>query len=163
MTAIGSFKTLKSTEYQELIQAIPKVCILIAGADGEIDLKEKAWAEKIVGIRSFSYAHELKPIYLELKEQFVTLLNQFIDQYPKDHIARNKQISKELTVLNTILPKLKLYVASQYYDSLIDLADEVAKASGGFLRMGAVSQDENVWLGLPMLDPIFYDELFEEE
>ncbi|MBK9272179.1 MAG: hypothetical protein IPM48_11345 [Saprospiraceae bacterium] len=163
MTTSGAFKILKPSEYQELVLAIPKIAILIAGADGQIDFKEKAWAEKIIGIRSFAYTHELKPIYQELKEQFGPLLSKMLEEYPNDHITRNKQISKELMILNGILPKLKLYVASQYYDSLIDFAEEVAKASGGFLRMGAVSTEENVWLGLPMLDPIFYDELFEEE
>ena len=35
-------------------------------------------------------------------------------------------------------------------------------SSGGILGMMAVNVDENEWVGLPMLDPVFYDE-YEEE
>lgn len=160
---MNPYKSLTDAEYETLILAIPRVAILIAGADGQIDLKEKSWAEKIVKIRSFSYAHELKPIYQDLNTRFSSLMEQFIKTYPSDFETRNKQITKELSQLNSILPKLRLHISSQYYDSLIDFAEEVAKASGGFLRMMAVSSEENMYLGLPMLDPIFYDELLEEE
>ncbi len=163
MSGPVAFKSLSDSEFEELILAIPKVAILIAGADGNIDLKEKAWAEKIVKIRSFSYTHELKPIYVNLTPRFGPLLDQLISEYPSDATKRNTLISKELSKLNPILAKLKLYLASQYYDTLLDFAEEVAKASGGFLRMMAISKEENAWIGLPMLDPIFYDEFFEEE
>jgi hypothetical protein len=30
------------------------------------------------------------------------------------------------------------------------------------MRMMSVSQEESIWIGLPMLDPIFYDDNEEE-
>ena len=61
-----------------------------------------------------------------------------------------------------LLAKLPLRLAAQMYSSYLSLAEHVAKASGGILGMMAVNVDENEWVGLPMLDPVFYDE-YEEE
>jgi hypothetical protein len=36
----------------------------------------------------------------------------------------------------------------------VKLAEETAKASGGFLRIGAIAPEEEVWMSLPMLTPI---------
>lgn len=38
---ISAFRALKDEEYQTLIEAIPLIAILIAGADNDIDLNEK--------------------------------------------------------------------------------------------------------------------------
>ena len=42
-------------------------------------------------------------------------------------------------------------------------AEQIARASGGILRMMSVSKEESMFIGLPMIDPIFYEELDEEE
>jgi hypothetical protein len=59
-----------------------------------------------------------------------------------------------LEKLNPILAKLDAEVAYLLYHGLLSLAKEVAKASGGFLRIGAVSAAEYVLVELPMLTPI---------
>ncbi|HRG31739.1 MAG: hypothetical protein JNK69_12790 [Saprospiraceae bacterium] len=158
MTKSGAFRSLSDNEYNLLINSVPLVAVLIAGADGQIDLKEKEWANKIVKIRSFANTIDLKPLYQELELNFSSLLESTIQRFPQNTEKRNQLISKELSQLNPILAKLNIQLASQIYDSLLSYAEHIAKASGGFLRMMSVNSDENIYIGLPMLDPIFFDD-----
>ncbi|MBK8642886.1 MAG: hypothetical protein IPN15_11940 [Saprospiraceae bacterium] len=158
MTKSGAFKSLSDSEYNLLINSVPLVAVLIAGADGQIDPKEKEWANKIVKIRSFANTIDLKPLYQDLEEKFPSVLEETIQRLPSDAESRNILITKELSQLNPILAKLNIQLASQIYDSLLSYAEHIAKASGGFLRMMAINQDENIYIGLPMLDPIFFDD-----
>ncbi|HRI01616.1 MAG TPA: hypothetical protein PK006_11230 [Saprospiraceae bacterium] len=157
------FRNLSENEYAQLIDAVPLISILIAGCDGEIDLKEKQWAEKITGIRTYSHYFEVKPLYQDLDKQFTAKFDQFVSELPIDVAARNKEISNRLSALNNIFSKLPMSVSSKLYNSYLSLAEQVARSSGGFLRMMAKSREENEWVGLPMLDPIFYEEFDEEE
>jgi|JI10StandDraft_1071094.scaffolds.fasta_scaffold00526_6 hypothetical protein len=158
MIKSGAFRSLSDNEYNLIINSVPLVAVLIAGADGQIDLKEKEWANKIVKIRSFANTIDLKPIYQELELNFSSLLENTIQRFPQENENRNQLISKELSQLNPILAKLNIQLASQIYDSLLSYAEHIAKASGGFLRMMSVNSDENIYIGLPMLDPIFFDD-----
>ncbi|MBK6823994.1 MAG: hypothetical protein IPG87_13785 [Saprospiraceae bacterium] len=158
MTKSGAFKSLSDSEYNLLINSVPLVAVLIAGADGQIDPKEQEWANKIVKIRSFANTIDLKPLYQDLEEKFPSVLEETIQRLPSDADSRNILITKELSQLNPILAKLNIQLASQIYDSLLSYAEHIAKASGGFLRMMAINQDENIYIGLPMLDPIFFDD-----
>ena len=47
--------------------------------------------------------------------------------------------------------------------SYIAYAEQIARASGGILRMLAVSKEECIFIGLPMIDPIFYNDIEDEE
>lgn len=44
----GIFRSLTDGEYQQLIDAVPLIAILIAGADGNINLKEKSGVRKLL-------------------------------------------------------------------------------------------------------------------
>lgn len=157
------FRDLSSGEYQTLIDAVPLIAILIAGADNEIDVKERTWAEKIVKIRSYHNHFDLKSYYKDVDVQFNELFQKFLNELPEDAKPRCTEISRRLNVLNAILKKLALRTASQLYSSYLAYAEQIARSSGGILRMMAVSREETMWVGLPMLDPIFYDDLDEEE
>lgn len=159
----GVFKNLSENEYQQLIDAVPLIAILIAGADDQIDIKEEAWSQKIVKIRSYAFDYDLKQIYQELEKNFKARFDNFLSTLPKEAESRNTSISNKLETLNPILAKMNIKSSSQLYNTYLSYAEEVAKASGGFLRMLAVSPSENLWIGLPMLDPIFFDDLDEEE
>ncbi|MGB3086025.1 MAG: hypothetical protein WBB21_14990, partial [Saprospiraceae bacterium] len=87
---LKAFKDLKPEEYQLLIDAVPMIAILIAGADNDIDLKERQWAEKIVKIRSYSNQFDLKPLYKEVDEQFSMLFDKMIEELPKDADNRSR-------------------------------------------------------------------------
>jgi hypothetical protein len=160
---ISAFNGLKKDEYQLLIEAVPLIAILIAGADNDIDLNEKNWAEKIVKIRSYSNHFDLKPYYKDVDEQYKELFDKFLKELPKNAESRSREISKRLGAINGIFAKVSMRTANQLYTSFIAYAEQIARASGGILKMLTVSKEESMWVGLPMIDPIFFDEIDEEE
>ncbi len=160
---ISAFNGLKKEEYQLLIEAIPLIAILIAGADNDIDLNEKRWAEKIIKIRSYSNHFDLKPYYKDVDEQFKELFDKLLLELPKNADARSREISKKLAAVNGVFAKISMRTANQLYTSYIAYAEQIARASGGILKMLTVSKEESMWVGLPMIDPIFFDEIDEEE
>ena len=54
-------------------------------------------------------------------------------------------------------------LGSRLYKEFKKFAGHVAKASGGFLGFFTVDKEEAKWLGLPMLNPIQYDEDEQED
>ncbi|MBK8955768.1 MAG: hypothetical protein IPM34_09440 [Saprospiraceae bacterium] len=157
------FKDISREDYQLLVDAVPLIAILIAGADDEIDLKEKTWAEKIVKIRSYHNHYDLKPYYKDVDAHFSAQFENWLAVLPAEVDARCSEISKRLSAINPILRKLPMRTASQLYSSFLAYAEQIARSSGGVLRMMSVSKEETVWIGLPMIDPIFYDEFEDEE
>ncbi|MBP8726580.1 MAG: hypothetical protein KBF37_01050 [Saprospiraceae bacterium] len=157
------FKDLSAEEYQQLVDAVPMIALLIAGADDHVDLKEHTWAEKIVKIRSYHNAFDLKAYYKDVDSQFSGLFERLIAEMPTDANVRCEELSRRLSGINAIMKKLPMRTSSQLYNSFLSYADQIARSSGGFLRMMAVSREEVAWVGLPMIDPIFFDELEDEE
>lgn len=155
------FRSINASEYQQILDSVPLIAILIGAADDHFDRVERDWAKKIVHIRTFAHDMDLKPIYQDLEPEFEKRLNAFCKELPKASAERNKEISSRLSGLNVIFPKLNPRIASGIYEGLLDYAEQIAKASGGFMRMLSVSQEENEWIGLPMLDPVFFED--EEE
>ncbi len=160
---ISAFNGLKKEEYQLLIESVPLIAILIAGADNDIDLFEKNWAEKIVKIRSYSNHFDLKPYYKDVDEQFKELFERFLMELPKSADTRSREITKKLSEVNGLLTKVTMRTANQLYTSFIAYAEQVGRASGSILTMMSISKEESMWIGLPMIDPIFFDEIDEEE
>jgi len=160
---ISAFNGLKKEEYQLLIEAVPLIAILIAGADNDIDLYEKNWAEKIVKIRSYSNHFDLKPYYKDVDEQFKELFEKFLKELPKNADARSREITKKLSAVNGLFAKVTMRTANQLYTSFIAYAEQIGRASGNILTMMSISKEESMWIGLPMIDPIFFDEIDEEE
>ena len=131
---IDQFRGISQDEFNTLKESISLITVLIAGADGKIDNKEKAWAEKVTNIRSYALPDGLKEFYLEVGEEFTDRLDAYIEQFEGEVEMRNKQISERLIQLNTILSKIAdREVAIAFYDSLLSFAKHVARASGGFL------------------------------
>lgn len=157
------FNELTQKEYQLLIDSVPMIAILIAGADNDIDLKEKEWAEKIVKIRSYSNHFDLRSLYKEVDEQFISIFDKLLKELPESPESRNRELSSRLSALNAVFQKLSIRTANQLYSSYLVYAEQIARASGGILRMMSVSKEESMWVGLPMIDPIFYEEGEEEE
>ncbi len=155
---IPLFDGLNTDEQSSMLDAIPLVTILIAGADGDIDHQELEWAEKVTKIRSYSYHESLRDFYLKVGETYGERLNQMLSDFPKETSARTEAISALLAKLNDILAKLDPNLARRYHKSLLSFAKHVAKASGGFLGMGSISREEEALLGLEMIHPIELDE-----
>ena len=101
--------------------------------------------------------------YLSVSQGFWVELQHQISIVPKYTADRNKLISNQLKKINAILAKLDQHIAYGMYKGLLGLAEEVSKASGGFLRMGAESASEHEWVKLPMLTPIAEPEGAKED
>ncbi|MEO0338435.1 MAG: hypothetical protein AAF242_04400 [Bacteroidota bacterium] len=147
-------KNLNAEEQQQLTDAIAYITVLVAGADGNIDPKEIAAAEKVTQIRSFSYLEELRPYYEQVGKGYTQKLNELIENLPAEVAERQQAISGELSKLNAILDKLDLHLGHVLYESFVSFANHVAKASGGFLGTFAIGNEEKKVVDLPMLDPI---------
>ena len=155
------FSFLTKKENDQLKDAIAEITVLIAGADGHIDIEETAWAAKIAKIRTYNSIDELLPYYEAVGQVYEDEVNQLIRDLPRDAEERNKVLSDRLAALNEILAKLPSDVASLYYRDMVSFAHHVAKASGGFLGFFQIGPQEKRWMDLPMIDPVHYEE--EEE
>ncbi len=148
------FEQLTEQEIEKLVNSISYITIYIAGADGNIDTEEKEWAEKLTKIRSYASPNDLHEFYERVGQDYAERLDSYIIALPNDVAERTTQIEAKLAELNPILAKLNTPVDYHVYKSLTSFAEHVAKASGGFLRFGAISKEEGDLIGLDMLTPI---------
>lgn len=149
---------LSEEERKAMYDAVPLVAVLVAGADGNIDEEEKAWANKIVHIRGYAEHGAIKDFYENLDNSMSDRMQSIIEKYPKDVEVRRNAISMELGKLNAILPKLHPGFAATYYESLVSFAEHIAKASGGFLGFMSVGPKEEKVIDLPMLVPFRHED-----
>ena len=152
------FSYLTQEENQQLKDAIAEITVLIAGADGKIDIDETAWAAKIAKIRTYNSVDELIPYYEAVGQDYEEKVNAFIRELPRGTDERNQALSEKLGKLNAILAKLPSDIGSVYYRDLVSFAHHVAKASGGFLGFFQIGPEEKRWMDLPMIEPIHYEE-----
>jgi len=149
------FKVLSESEFDQLKDAISLITIYIAGADGEIDSDELAWAEKVTKIRSYNLPESLNDFYTEVGNDFHDKLEAYKTQL-SDRNERNNTVEAKLTALNPVLAKLHPKLGAELYGSYISFAKHVAKASGGFLGFFSIGPEEAALLDLKMLEPIEY-------
>ncbi len=145
-----------------LLNAVPEIAVLIAGADGDIDEKETEWAEKITKIRSYSGPESLRDYYAKASQNFEENFRKLIESLPPNTDQRSAELSKRLTALNPIISRLDNDLAYDLYKSYLSFAKHVAKASGGWLRMWSISNAEKKFVDLPMLDEVILLEPREE-
>ena len=153
---IQGFETLSENQFETTKHAIAWITALIAGADGKIDNKETAWAEKLTKIRSYDQPNVLTPFYEEVGKDFTEQLDATIAHLPESQEERNQFLSNKLAQLNDIFTRLDNEVAYTLYQSYRSFAQHVAKASGGFLGMMSIDKDEAALIGLPMIEEIHY-------
>ncbi|MCS6929829.1 MAG: hypothetical protein NZM43_10070 [Saprospiraceae bacterium] len=152
------FSTLTAQEFDTLRQVPLWITLLIGGADDTFDRSERDWAARIVRIRTYAREGSFDEYYRQVAENFVNRLDELWESLPSDAESRNQLLAEKIAEVNPILAKLHPPLGALLYQSYCKLADEVAKASGGFLRIGAVSPEENRWVKLPMLTPIYSEE-----
>lgn len=153
-TIIEGFQHLTKEEIDALVEAPVLITILVGTADGELDTEERTWSERLLRSRTYNKPKELNEFYRVVVEGFWARMQSEITHLPKDTHARNRELSGRLSKLNPILAKLDIELAADLCTGFVGLAEETAKASGGFLRIGAVSAEEKKWMDLPMLTPI---------
>ncbi len=152
---------LSQEEFDQLVEALSRITILIAGSDGNFDEEEKEWAEKLTHIRSYNHPPELEGLYEAADQVFSAQLASMSKAYPDDLSQRNEQIQNDLSRLNPLLAKLDPRTGHAIYASLKSFAKHIARSSGGFLGFGSVSAAEAKWIELPMINPI--EDVTEEE
>jgi len=153
---------LTKEEIQTLKDAYAYIAVLIAGADGKMDPKELAWAEKIVQIRSFSGDERLFHLHEEITKELPGKIKEVVDHMPQDLPTRNKAFSTEIEKLNPILASLDPFMGNYLYKGFLSFAERIAKASGGFLSFFAIGPEEKKWIKLPMLQAIAFNPDEEE-
>lgn len=161
-TMLDGFQQLSGEEIDALIEAPVLITVLIGGADGKLDREERVWSERLMRARTYSRPHLINDYYRIVADDFLLKLDQAYNRLPGDTDERNEKIAVKLGALNPILAKLDTQLAATLYKSYVVLAQETAKASGGFLRIGSVSAAEYQWVKLPMLAPILSDGEEEE-
>ncbi|MBK9104338.1 MAG: hypothetical protein IPL92_07155 [Saprospiraceae bacterium] len=148
---------LSPEEITLLMDAHAYITVLIAGADGNIDAEELAWAEKIAQIRTFAGDERLKEFHEKVNVEIAGKIKQFIGELPSDPAGRNAIISEKLTGLNPILSALHPSIGSYLYKGYVSFAERIAKASGGILSFFSIGPEEKKWISLPMLTAIVYN------
>ncbi|MEO1449096.1 MAG: hypothetical protein AAFV07_06180 [Bacteroidota bacterium] len=148
--AIKYFAELSAEETDLMLQAPAIVTILIAGADDDIDKKEKNWAARLVQYRTFTSEVKLHSYYEAVQERFEGDLDTLEAGWSTE--TGSQDLSAKLAAVNSILPKIDSDIASLLTESWRSLAKKVAEASGGILGFGSVEEAERALIGLPMID-----------
>ncbi|MDX1685069.1 MAG: hypothetical protein R3275_07520 [Saprospiraceae bacterium] len=149
---------LNDQQWVLLVDAFPKIAVMIGAADGRMDDDEKAWSKKLTHIRTFAGNRELFELYQDVEEVIGERIETILDEYSDDPEARERMIVSQLEMINSILASMPEKLAAKVYEDLRSFALHVAKASGGFLRFFSVSKAEKDLAELPMIDEIVYEE-----
>lgn len=154
---ITDFDKLNEEEVEVMMKVPLLVSILIAGADNEIDNSEIKKAVDISRSKQIRARKSLLDFYQEVGENFEDKLKILIQQYPVSSEKRNPVIIDELEDVNEILPKLDKQFATEFYESVKDIAKKVAEASGGVLGYMSIGYEESKLIDLKMIkDPASY-------
>jgi hypothetical protein len=149
---IPEFDGLREDEIEHLLKAPIYVAVLISGADGMIDDKERKEAVSAAKSKQMRAREKLVVYYKEVAVDFELKMVKMIKELPHDKDERNSDITIELKKLNKILPKVEKVWAIQFVASLKDLAKRIAEASGGVLGYMTVSYDEAKLVELKMIE-----------
>lgn len=151
---LDEFKDLTTEEVELMHKAPMLVCILIAGADNNIDKSEIKQAVNLSKSKQKTARKDLIDYYREIGQDFEDKLKVLIQQYPVDTSKRTPMIISELEQLNSIWPKLSKIFAIEFYASLKDISKKIAEASGGILGYMSVGYEESKFVDLKMIkDP----------
>jgi hypothetical protein len=145
---VKAFENLTEQEIERMLKAPVLVCILIAGADGNIDRKEIKQAIAQIGRKNKPY---LEGYLKEVSQDFEDKLKILIQSYPHEPEQRNSVLIEELKQLNVLWPKIDAGFSLQFYQMLRELAEKIAVSSGGLWGMKSVDSEEAKFLELPMI------------
>jgi hypothetical protein len=148
---IPAFDKLSDSEMEAMLRAPLIACILIAGADGNIDRKEIKKAIEHTRKASARSKQAVLEYFKLVQQDFEDKLKMVMQGFPTEVIPRNKLIVDELSKLNEIIPKLPKAFASEFYSKMLDLAHQVAGSSGGMLGLNSVGDEEAQYIDLGMI------------
>ncbi len=145
---ISYFEKLREDEIKLMYRAPLLVAILLAGADNKIDKKELKEAIELTKIKQTKARNLMIDYYHEIGETFEADLNEEIASMPSAGEKRNPYIVEELRRLNLIFPKIDRKFAIEYYESMKEIAQTVAHASGGLFGYLSVGYEESKYVEL---------------
>ena len=149
-----ALEKLSQSEAELILKAPLLVCILIAGADDDIDRKEISRAIQLTQQKHYKVKSRLVAYYRLMAEDFEDKLKVLIQSYPAKAAQRNPLITVELQGLNSAFSKIDRTLSIDFYASLREIAQKVAESSGGILGLKSVGDKEAQYVKLPMLkDP----------
>lgn len=148
---IPAFDNLTDAEMERMLRAPLLTCILIAGADNNIDRKEIQEAIQVARKKANKSKASLMEFYQLVGEDFEDKLKIVLQSFPVEATQRNPLIIEELSMLNEIFPKLSKAFANEFYGSLKDLALKIASSSGGLLGLNSIGHEEARYVNLPMI------------
>jgi hypothetical protein len=147
---IAELSKLSASELEVIYKSPLLVCILIAGADGNIDRKEIRKAITVVQKKQ-NGSDSTSVLFKEVAQDFEDKLKVLEQGYPYEATQRTPLIAEELSALNHLWPSLPTPFAKAYYDVLLMLAQEVAASSGGLLGMNSIGSEEAKLVKLGMI------------
>lgn len=150
MLKIQEFSNLTDLEAKSLYQAPAMIAVLIASADSNIEEKETAWAKKIMIFRQEVGEDSLFNYYEISDSYFSEALRSFLND-DKGTQERISDIEGALTQMNVVLAKIDADFAMELVQSWRSFAQQVAKATGGILGFGSISEQEKYLMGLEMI------------
>jgi hypothetical protein len=118
---VAELSKLSSSELELVYKAPLLVCILIAGADGDIDRKEIKKAIKIVQKKQRG-ADSVSVLFKEIAQDFEDKLKVLEQGYPYEATQRTPLLTEELSGLNSLWPRVPQAFAKGYYEILLMLA-----------------------------------------
>ena len=149
---IKELEKLREDEIDVVMKAPIYVAVLIAGADGKIDMSERRVAVDIANNRQSRSREQLSEYYKAV--DFQIEFEKMIGELPSGVDERTTAIIRELRKLNFILKKVDRPWAVKLHASLKDLSKKIAEASGGLMSYLTVSYEEAKLMELKMLqDP----------
>ena len=149
---LKEFKGLSDDEIDLMLSVPILVSVLIAGADGNIDQREKKEAILLAYNKQYRATKELAGYYRLVGINFEEKLLTCIAKTSNDLDVRNSDLIYELRKLNLVLPKLDKHFSIKFYASIEDWAKRIAEASGGILGYMSVTYEEAKLLTLKMIN-----------
>ena len=145
---------LTSSEVELVYKSPILVCVLIAGADGKIDRKEIKEALSFAEKKQRISVSSVSTLFKEISKDFEDKLKSLIQSYPYETTQRTPMIIEELAGLNDIWRKVDASFATEFYKTLLSIAESIANSSGGLLGYKSVGSEEARYLKLTMIkDP----------
>jgi hypothetical protein len=151
---INQLERLPASEAELILKAPLLVCILIAGADGDIDKKEIRRALDLARAKQEREGSKLTEFYQLLSQDFEDKLKILLQSFPAKAEKRNPIVGEQLKGLNAIFPKLNKSLALEFYNSLREIAKKTAESSGGLLGMNTIGEEESKLVDLPMINEL---------
>jgi hypothetical protein len=147
---ISQFQNLNDHEIELMLKAPILVCILIAGADGDIDRKEIKQAIAVAQKKKKG-KDSLSAYFNDLSQDFEDKIKVLIQSFPYESTQRTPLVVDELAKVNTLWGKIDPEFANDFYEMLLSLAEKIATSSGGLWGMKTVGEEEAKFMKLPML------------